>query len=424
MTRLANEGGLKRAISVWGFAAVTLNGVIGGGLFVLPAVAASKTGWWSPWLFLACGLMFLSIVWSFARLARQFAHTGGPSVYVSSAFGAFLGFETGWLLYLGRITAMAANTNLLVTYLAWFWPSLSLPLLHALLVAIVLMTITAINARGVQHGLITVTVLTIMKLSPLFILFVASLPHFSLALFRVDALPPPVTVGETVLLLFYAFVGFESGTINAGEGRSPQRDIPRALFRTVLFTALLYFLVQWLTMSVLGDRQASQQPLADVAQIVIGSVGATLMVFAAIASILGNVSSAILSAPRMSYALARDHCLPAWFAVVHPRFATPFYSILFAGVISTLLAVSNTFIYLAIMSTLVRLIGYALCIAALSRVEKTPLHRLPIALLAIGVCLVLMWFVSWQAWLMCAAFIVIGAGLYFWARRHSDRHGC
>lgn len=421
MTNHAVDAGLKREISQLGFAAITLNGVIGGGLFALPAVAAAQAGAFSPWLFLIGALLFMSIVFCFARLARLFAMTGGPSVYVSASFGPWLGFQTGWLLYLGRITAMAANANLMASYLAWFFPSVTEPLWQTVLITIVISGLTVANVRGVKQGMWVVWLLTVLKLLPIALLLLVGIGALSPVLWQSAAPPPLASFGEGLLVLFYAFIGFESGAVNAGEGKAPQRDIPRALIRTVLLTALLYFWMQWLAVSVLPTLASSQQPVAEIAQIVLGDAGAALIAFTAIVSIFGNLASVMMAAPRMAYAMARDRTLPSVFASVHPRFATPAISIGLAGGLGLLLALTNGFIYLAVMSTLVRLIGYALCAASVPVLERRQASMTARGwfspLLALILCLALMSVASQQAWLMVVVFVAAGSALYGWTRR-------
>ena len=426
---IQQEATLKREIGQLGFAAITLHGVIGGGLFVLPAIAAAQVGWLSPWLCLLCGTLFMTIVLCFARLGSLFQQTGGPGVYVLQSFGPFWGFQTGWLLCIGRVIAMAANANLMATYLAWFFPELNTLWARNTMICLVIGGLTIVNYVGVRQGLQTIFILTVLKLLPLVLLITVGIPHLTWTTAETINPPAMTVLGETILVLFYAFVGFESGSVNAGEAQQPKRDIPRALVKTVLFTAFVYFLLQWLCMSVLPDLGQSKQPLADVALVLLGESGAGLMAFAAIVSIFGNLSSIMLATPRMSYALARDHCLPKWFGELHPRFSTPMYSILFVGGASLALAVSNTFIYLAVLATLVRLVGYVLCIASLPRLEQRAglwptglavVRASVIPLFALVLCLVLMSFASMQAWLTLLAFSVAGSGLFWLARRHTD----
>jgi amino acid transporter len=291
------ETGLKQEIGRFGYSAITLNGVIGAGIFGLPAVAAARTGAFSPWIFVLCGLLILTVVLSFARAASFFRSTGGPIVYASHAFGPFVGFQTGWVSYMSRVAAMAANTNLLVTYAGWYWPALNSGWIRAAGIATVLVSLTALNAIGVRRGMMTVYVLTFLKMLPLFLLVLLGLPHLGPELLTSAELPAASTLGETILILLYAFIGFEGAVVPAGEGRNPRRDIPRALITTVITIAVLYFLIQAIAYAVTPDLAGSETPLADTALVLMGTGGAALLTLGAIFSISGNVSASMLSAP-------------------------------------------------------------------------------------------------------------------------------
>ncbi|MCC6915590.1 MAG: amino acid permease, partial [Rhodospirillaceae bacterium] len=110
-----NGSALRRAITPFGAALLVLNGMIGAGIFVLPATVSAATGAWASWLFLAVGLFFITIALSFAELASYFRDSGGPVLYAGAAFGPAAGFASGWMLWLGRVTAIAANINVVVT---------------------------------------------------------------------------------------------------------------------------------------------------------------------------------------------------------------------------------------------------------------------------------------------------------------------
>ncbi len=423
---------LRREIGRLGFSAITLNGLIGAGIFALPAIAVAKAGAFSPWMFLICALVFLSVVASFARAASFFDHTGGPSVYAGAAFGLFAGFQTGWLLYLGRITAMAANTTVLVSYAGLYLTPLQAGWGRALGIVAVVALLTGVNVVGVRRGMLTVYALTLLKLIPLGLLVLLGLSWLSPGLLITAPLPAPATFSETMMILLYAFVGFEGAVIPAGEGRDPRADIPRAMILTVAATALFYFLIQWVSISVIGDFAGSTTPLADVGLVLMGAFGAGLLTVGAIFSIGGNISALMLAAPRMTYALARDGSLPAWFGRVHPRFRTPANSILFLGAFAMLLALSGSFVLLAVMSTLARLLGYAACVAALPRLERVRpdrpgQFRLPggfvIPAMALAVCLWLTTQASLRAWLTTLVLIGVGTVLFALTRRGATRGG-
>ena len=204
------DASLNREIGQLGFAAIALNGVIGAGIFALPAVAASKSGDFSPWLFLICAVLIMTVVLSFARAASFFRDTGGPIQYAGLAFGSFVGFQTGWLVYIGRLAAIGANISLMVTYAGWFWAPLTSGLGHKLAVTVAFILLAVFNIIGVRQSMNVVFLFSALKLVPLFLLIVLGLSHIQPELFTQIELPVTGSLGETILILLYAFVGFES----------------------------------------------------------------------------------------------------------------------------------------------------------------------------------------------------------------------
>jgi len=412
---------LNREIGQLGFSAIALNGVIGAGIFALPAIAAAKSGNFSPWLFLICAILIMTVVLSFARAASFFRDTGGPIQYASLAFGSFAGFQTGWLVYIGRLAAIGANISLMVTYAGWFWTPLASGIGHQVAVTAAFVLLAIFNIIGVRQSMRVVFLFSALKLVPLFLLILLGLAHIQPDILLHAKLPVSGTLGETILVLLYAFVGFESAVVPAGEARNPRKDIPRAITFTVLTITVIYFLIQMISVSVFPELAASSTPLADVAEILMGATGAALLTFGAVFSIGGNCSASMLSAPRMTYALANMASLPAWFGVVHPRTRTPVNSIVFYAALGLVLALSGSFVWLAVVSTLARLLSYILGVAALpvleKRIEKTPgQFRLRggylIPAVALLLCLWLITFASTTAWLTTAVFFALGSLLY------------
>ena len=417
---------LNRDIGQLGFVAIALNGVIGAGIFALPAVAAAKSGNFSPWLFMICAVLIMTVVLSFARAASFFRDTGGPIQYAGLAFGPFAGFQTGWLTYIGRLAAIAANISLMVTYAGWFWTPLESGLGHQLAVALTFVLLAVFNIVGVRQSMKVVFLFSVLKLLPLILLILLGLAHMKPELLLQGELPVSGTLGETILILLYAFVGFESAVVPAGEARNPRKDIPLAITVTVLTITVFYFLIQLISISALPELAHSETPLADVAEVLMGATGATFLTLGAVFSIGGNCSASMLSAPRMTYALAQMGSLPEWFGYVHPRTKTPLNSILFYAVLGLVLALSGSFIWLAVVSTLARLLSYILGVAALPVLERkiestADQFRLRggyfIPALALLLCVWLVTFASMTAWLTTVAFFVLGSVLYLASSR-------
>ncbi len=421
-----SKSGLKKEIGQLGFGAIALNGTIGAGIFALPAIALERAGLFSPWIYVACGVLIMAIVFVFARVASYFSDTGGPVTYATRAFGPFIGFQAGWLLTLSRAAAFAANAHLMVTYAGWFWPALADGTAHLVGVGIVCVLLTAINIVGIKQGMMAIFALTVLKLLPLVLLVFLGISQTNPEIFAAADIPPLDSLGETMLIVFYAFVGFESAVIPAGEARNAKRDIPLALVRTILAITVFYFLIQIVTISVAPESADSRTPLADVAMILMGSIGAGILTMGAVFSITGNLTSSMLSAPRMLYAMGQLGSLPDWFGRVHPRFHTPSNAILFYAAFSIVLALSGGFVFLAVISTIVRLMVYVMCIATLP-----VLHRklgeydgqfrlyggMTVPAIALLISIWLMTHASQQSWLTTGGFMLLGGVLYLATRR-------
>ncbi|WP_066674126.1 APC family permease [Sphingomonas sp. CCH5-A5] len=362
---------LRREIGRIGVATIAMNGVVGSGIFALPAVAIAQAGYFSPWLFILCGVLILTVALSLARAASFFDTTGGPIVYTTHAFGRFVGFQTGLLIYVSRVAAIAASANLIVSYAVPFWAPLSSGFPRTIAISSYIALATVLNAAGVRAGMTAVYAISILKLVPLLLLILVGLPEVEWGLVTsADGLEPE-PLGRTMLVLLYAFIGFEFSLINAGETRNARSEIPRALVTTVVAIAICYALIQLVAVSVGPDLGNSDRPLVDLASRLMGPLGALALGLGVIFSIGGGSLTSLLTAPRLTFALSRDGTLPAWFGVVNDRTNVPVNSILFCGAFSMVLALGQHFIWLATLSTFVRLLTYALCIASLPFIERS-----------------------------------------------------
>ncbi|MDZ7769447.1 MAG: APC family permease [Woeseiaceae bacterium] len=211
------ERKLLRAVGFLGIAVLALNSVIGAGIFALPAAIAAAAGSWSPWLFLIVGLLVLTIVLTFAELSSYFKDSGGPVLFTTQAFGPLVGFSTGWILFLSRMTAFAANTTVMALYLGALVPWFADGTGRAILIIAVCSGLTLANYIGVRDGVRTLGILTFLKLTPIVLMIVLGLQYVSGDTLFPASLPTIDDIGGTTLLLIYAYVGFESTTIVSGE---------------------------------------------------------------------------------------------------------------------------------------------------------------------------------------------------------------
>lgn len=397
--------------------------MIGAGIFALPSALGQRAGILSPWLFLAAGLLIIIVVFSLAELASYFRESGGPALYASEAFGPLVGFSTGWIYYASRAAAVAANMHVMALYLGSLWGWFDTTAGHASVVIAVSLGLTIVNIIGVKGGVRTLSVFTYLKVIPLILLVVIGLRSVNADILLPASLPTIDDLGGTILLLIYAFMGFEQVLITAGETAHPRRTIPRALVRTVAATAVFYFLIMLVYVAVAGDAVGDGGTLVDTGRRLAGPAGALAITLAAVFSIGGNLSGTTLAVPRLTLSLAEQRLLPAWFGAIHPRFISPANSIMFFGGFAVLLGLTGSFVILAVASSLTRLIVFMVCILGLPKIRQKAevearaiAFRLPggytIPLLAILICAWMASHSTLRDWLYFFALFIVGLALY------------
>ena len=402
---------LKRDIGFFGSAFLSFNGVVGAGIFALPAVLYTRFGDFSPWLFPLFGVLVLIVAVPFARVAGHHPSSGGPAIY-AAPFGPASSFQAGWISYVARATALAANANVLITYLSTLWSPLSGGVMRAATIVGVIAAITAVNVVGVKRAVRLLDALTLLKAVPLLFVGILGLIVAGVAIDSPTGLPPLTELEAAALLVLYAFVGYENSVVPAGETADPQRTIPRALITTIIATATLYFLVQLAFVAVMERGDGGDAPMVAFGIALMGPAGGILLTATAIFSLLGNISGGMTGTTRTTYAMARDGLLPTWFGRVSERYATPSNSILFMGGLIAVLALTGSFVWLAVVSTLARMIVYSISIASLPTKERaTPLIWLMVVA-AIAVCAWAAYQSPWPAWRMLLILVASGSLLY------------
>lgn len=424
---------LVRALGPWALAAGIVNVTVGGGIFRLPAAVAAQLGAAAPLAYLVCAAAMGLIVLCFAEAGSRVAMTGGPYAYVETAFGPFVGFLAGVLLWLVGTFALAAVATLLADALGGFVPGGLGPAARGALLAAVLALLAAVNVGGVRQGARLNTAATVAKLVPLAVVVIAGAFLVRGANLRPDpaAGGPALTaasLGRSAVVLIFAFAGVESALVPSGEVRDAPRTVPRALARAMCAVTLLYVAVQLVAQGVLGSAlAASPAPLADVAERALGAPGRALLLAGAAVSMFGYVSGMTLAVPRALYAFARDGRLPAALARVHPRHRTPHVAIWAQTALVWALAASGTFEPLAVLANVSTLALYAACCVAAwalhhrdvrllppdaaAGAARVPFHPLvpPAALLVIAFILVS---VTAREWAVVAGVLALAAAGY------------
>jgi amino acid transporter len=386
------DEGLVRGIRRWDLVAIAINAIIGAGIFGLPSKVYSLIGSYSIIAFVACALVVALIILCFAEVGSRFDETGGPYLYAREAFNPAVAFEVGWLIWLTRITAFAANCNLLISYLGYFWTAATDGVWRALVIVTVVAVLAAINLLGIRQAAIVSNVSTIGKLVPIIIFIGAGLFFLNPQAFTPGPTPDTGAFSQSVLLLVYAFTGFEMASIPAGEVRDPQRNLPRALIIALVLVVVLYILIQIVCVGTLPGLAQSQKPLADAGSQFLGTAGGAIISAGAIISIAGNLNIVMLSGSRLPFAMAEQKQLPAFIGSVHRSFFTPYVAILLTAGLMLLLTLKSSFVAALTISTIARLITYGTTCLSLPMLRRRndgppPAFRLPggtiIALLAL-----------------------------------------
>ncbi len=430
---------LVRAMGRWDLTAVGVNQVIGSGVFVMPATVAAAVGIAaSPLPWIAAGVANALIVLCFAEAGTRFREAGGPYAYARTAFGPFVGFEVAWMMWVTRVVSQAALANALALYVGRFWgpaeaggrqvfvEGASGGAGRILVLTISIAALAAVNFVGVRYGSLAINFFTVSKLAPLAAFLVVGVFFIEPARFEGMFDLEQGGFGAAVLMLMFAFGGYELITVPASESRSPRRDAPRALLLTIGIVCAVYFLVQLVAAGTLPGLDTSETPLADAAEAFGGAGFGVLIAIGALLSIAGSNAGSMLAGPRLTYAMGEKGQLPKIFAHVHPRFRTPDVSILvFAGV-AWGLALTGTFAQLATLSAVARIVFYMATCAAVPVLRRTvaapdDAFELPggvlIPGLALAVSMVILTGASWADLQGGGLALLIGAILYFVARR-------
>ena len=419
-----------RAVTRWQIVGLSINDVVGSGVYLLPAAAAVLLGAASIWAVLLAGFAVAILVLCFAEASSYFDEQGGAYLYTKEAFGEFVGFEVGWMTWLARVTSVASLSVGFALACGYLWPAAAEGWGRALVITLSLALLTWINVIGVKQGAKMAVFLTIAKSIPLLVFIGFGIFAIEWELISSTEMPAISfdSMSEAVLLVLFAYVGFESTPGAAGEYKNPKRDVPFALLAMVVIVTALYTSVQLVAVGTFPELKESESPLAEAAEFFAGSWMAILLTLGAMISIFGNVGNSTLMGPRYLYALANDGYGFKKLAKIHPRYRTPAVAIIAQSAIALALALSGSFVGLAMLSIIARLATYAGTAAALPILRKKygnreDAVRLPggFAIPAIALLLCLIFLVSTTIWNLVAGAIalLVGGVIYFFRKKGS-----
>jgi amino acid transporter len=412
----ASGPSLIRVMGRWSLTAVIVNGVIGSGIFGLPSVIAALTGAWSPLAVLIAGACIFLVLLCFAEVGSRFDQAGGPYLYAREAFGPIVGFQIGWLLVATRLLGCAAALNILVDYLTPVVSAAGTPAGRTLTMTGAMVLTMVVNVWGVKMAAWTTNVFTVAKLLPLVLLIVVGLPSVRTDVFASQAVVQPEW-REAVLLLVFAFGGFEQNVIAASEARDPRKDTAFALIAAGIVVMVIYCLLQVVIVGVLPDAGRVTTPIASALGVILGTGGAAIGTAAVVVSVYGWLTGFTLMLPRVLYSMATHHEMPAILGRVHPRFRTPYLAVIVSTIAALGMALYSSFAQAATFAAISRLLVFTSTCAALIALKRrdgpAPAFHLPgSTAIAIAGATFSMWLLatrsSTEIWILIA---VIAAGI-------------
>lgn len=367
---------LKREIGFLGLSSNIINTVIGSGIFVLPAIIAADLGAASILAYVFCGILITLMMLCFAEVGSKITDTGGVYIYIEKTFGKYPGFLTACLVLLAAITALGAVANAIVAIIFKLFPVVQSDITRICFFAFLFFGLGYINVIGLKKGIGFVKILTIIKITPLLLIVLIGFKDVHLTNLVWESTPSMQQIGATSLILFFAFTGASSALSVSGEVRNPQRTIPRAILFSIFIIGIIYVLVQTVSQGVLGASLPSftENPLGEVANHIFGPIGYGLLTIGAAVSMLGFLSSSVLSIPRILFAASKDNVIPIKIlSKIHGKYITPYVAIIVYTGLGFLFALFGGFKELAIISsasTLIIALGVSIATFKLRRNKK------------------------------------------------------
>jgi basic amino acid/polyamine antiporter, APA family len=416
---------LRRELGKWDLTAIGINQTIGSAIFILPSQVAAQIGSWSPFAFVAIGLASLLVALCFAEVGSRFERTGGPYLYTRAAFGRFVGFEVGWMQWVTRVTSQAGVANGIVLALGFYWPAFTAGAVRVITLAAITLAMGWINLRGIRLSAFVIDFFTIAKLLPLTLFILVGLWFVDASRLAPSGAVSLTQISTAALLLIFAFGGYDVIGVPAGESADPRKHLPFAFVATILTVTAIMTMADIVALGTLPNLLSSRTPLADASMLFVGAAGALIISAGSVASMTGNNLGGVLTGSRMLFALAENGELPRFFATIHPRYRTPSNAVIFTTLVALVLALSGSFVILAVASAVARLITYTGACAATLRLRSRRFEKsvrpatfvIPLGptvpLLAIAVSLLILAGATRAQLLGGAAGLAAGAALFF-----------
>jgi amino acid transporter len=413
---------LKRELSLFDLTNIVIGSIVGADIYVASTLTAGLIGPFSIIVWLIAGLFATVIALVFAYCSYYVPKVGGPFAFVSEAFDHFYGFLTGWSMWIAEVLALSVFSLAFVNYLQYFIP---LNFFQQIAVkGLFLFVLTFINIIGVKVAGKLNDILTIVKLSPLLLLIIAGLLFFAFNPKTIAANYSPLAplgigkIGTALVLIFWAYAGFELGTLPASEVKNPKATIPKAIIIGMVIVTLFYLSTNFVVYGIINWRDLAKTsvPLVLVGSTLLGAVGAVIMTIGAMISVSGSDESGILGTARLSYAMSLDGMFPKIFSKIHSKYGTPYMSLIIQGAIAFTFAIFSGISRLISFSVFNLAFSFLLTCLALIVLTKNNVKKLHgqniLPLIGIAICIYLIYSTSMFDKIVGLILILFGIPLY------------
>jgi len=413
-----------RVIGLASAVLLNLNGVVGAGIFALPAILYANAGSLAPIAILAFALFLSASLAVVAKLSTLFDQSGGPQLYLHYAFGEVAGFQGGWLAVCGNMASRAANFHVMAAYLAALFPVFDPPAMRLVVIVALIALFAGLAIVGTRQAIGALWVGSALKLVPLFALCIAGL--------AINGAPSNVTlpnfseIEAVALALAYAFSGGAVAAISAGETRDPGNTVGRSMYWNLAVVALFYAFIQFSYEAINPVVDDPTRALSAAGAALFGDVGVTIISLVAIVSIGTGQLNFFIAMPRVLFGMGRRGSLPQIFGFLSDRFQTPSAAIGIYSAIVTALALSGTFMVLVSLLVAADVILSLAIVAALYRVWQRndagiadtmgPIW-IPVGLIAVGFVIWLGLQLPLSAALGTGSMMAAGMALFWLAKR-------
>jgi len=380
---MSNQGhSLKRQLGLFSATMILVGTVIGSGIFLTPGKVAAIAGGSGPnllaWVIAGFAATMFALV--YAELAPMLPKAGGAYVFIREAFGDMASFLYGWAMIFGSLMPVIALLAVaFITYLKFFFPGIN-AVTGNVISSLIVLVLAYVNLRGVKLGSTVQNIFTIGKLAALGLVIVGGLFTIKAVNFQ-----PVVGVGgwgttfQAAVPAVLAFGGYYVLAYMSEEVENPKKNLARAMVLGMVIVIVVNVLINVVAIGNLPIAQLakSEKPVADVALAIFGSIGAGIVSLGALISIFGSLNSSLMGLPRLSFAMSREKLLFDFFSKIHPKYGTPYISIIVFAVAALFFIWTGTFMGLLLMGVFVS--RSLECVVAISlvvlRKKKPDLER-------------------------------------------------